>query len=376
MYLLYGYLLITQLQQMRPGCREFFQAGCGWVLLCYLTATQRKKISIYEEFSRRNSLRLVACGDVHMHRRGRRALQDTLTAIRLGIRVDQAGAELYANGERYLRNRKLLTRIYPPEWLAASVVIANQINFSLTDLDYRYPRELVPAGMTAAAWLRSLTETGLRWRWPDGEPVFVRELVEYELTLIAELRYEHYFLTVHDIVRFARERDILCQGRGSAANSAVCYCLGITSVDPARMNMLVERFISKERNEPPDIDIDFEHERREEVIQYIYAKYGRSRAALTATVVSYRPRSAIRDVGRALGLDGLQLERMARSIQWWDGRQINPERIREAGLDPASPVLHRLLILVDQIQDFPRHLSQHVGGFVISDQPLSCYRAG
>ena len=332
---------------------------------------KEEKISIYEEFSRQNSLQLVACGDVHMHRRGRRALQDTLTAIRLDVRLDQVGTELYANGERYLRNCKLLAQIYPPEWLAASVVIANRINFSLTDLDYRYPRELVPAGMTAAAWLRSLTEIGLRWRWPDGEPVFVRELVEYELMLIAELRYEHYFLTVHDIVRFARERGILCQGRGSAANSAVCYCLGITSVDPAHMSMLVERFISKERNEPPDIDVDFEHERREEVIQYIYAKYGRSRAALTATVVSYRPRSAIRDVGRALGLDGLQLERMARSIQWWDGRQINPERVREAGLDPASPVLHRLLILVDQLQDFPRHLSQHVGGFVISDQPLS-----
>ena len=333
--------------------------------------SRQEKINKYHEFSNLTSIKLVACGGVHMHCRARRPLQDTLTAIRLGTRVDQAGADLYPNGERYLRNRKLLAHIYPAEWLAASVSIADQASFSLDHLDYRYPRELVPAGTTAAAWLRSLTEDGLRWRFPGGEPAFVRQLVEHELLLIAELRYEHYFLTVHDIVRFARKQGILCQGRGSAANSAVCYCLGITSVDPARMNMLVERFISKERNEPPDIDVDFEHERREEVIQYIYSKYGRSRAALTATVISYRPRSAIRDIGRALGLADLQVERMARSMQWWDGRQIKEARVREAGLDPSSPVIRRLLLLVDQLLGFPRHLSQHVGGFVISDQPLS-----
>ena len=330
-----------------------------------------KKILKYEKFSSDTSIPLVACGDVHMHRRGRRALQDTLTAIRLGVSVDQAGAHLYANGERYLRVRALLGQIYPARWLAATVELARRIDFSLDDLDYQYPSELVPAGQSATAWLRSLTEKGLRWRWPAGATDRVKQQIEHELALIAELGYEPYFLTVHDIVRFARGRGILCQGRGSAANSAVCFCLGITEVDPARINMLMERFISKEREEPPDIDVDFEHERREEVIQYIYTKYGRSRAALTATVISYRPRSAIRDVGKALGLSDLQVDRMARSMQWWDGKQIKEERVREAGLDPASPVLQRLLILVDELLGFPRHLSQHVGGFLISEQPLT-----
>src|SRR5690606_38074010 len=217
----------------------------------------------------------------------------------------------------------------------------------------------------------ALTEQGLRWRWPEGAPDKVRRMVEHELELIRELEYEPYFLTVHDIVRFARERGILCQGRGSAANSAVCYCLGITEVDPARMEMLFERFISKERNEPPDIDVDFEHERREEVIQYIYRKYGRHRAALAATVITYRPRSALRDVGKALGLEPEQIDRIAKSLQWWDGRRIDEERIREVGFDPASPLLHKLLVLSRELLGFPRHLSQHVGGFVISAGPLS-----
>ncbi|TDJ46352.1 MAG: DNA polymerase III subunit alpha, partial [Gammaproteobacteria bacterium] len=331
----------------------------------------RDKILKYKYLSNKTSIRLVACGDVHMHRRGRRALQDTLTAIRLGVSLDRAGMQLYANGERYLRSRELLAQMYPAQWLAASIAISQSIAFSLDDLEYQYPAELVPTGQTATGWLRKLTEKGLRWRWPAGEAKIVRQQVEHELALIAELGYEAYFLTVHDIVRFARSRGILCQGRGSAANSVVCFCLGITEVDPARITMLVERFISRERDEPPDIDVDFEHERREEVIQYIYAKYGRSRAALTATVITYRPRSAIRDVGKVLGLSDLQVDRMARSMQWWDGSKIKEERVREAGLDPASPVLHRLLILVDELLGFPRHLSQHVGGFLISEQPLT-----
>ncbi len=198
-----------------------------------------------------------------------------------------------------------------------------------------------------------------------------RALVEHELRLIAELGYEPYFLTVYDIVRFARSQGILCQGRGSAANSAVCYCLGITEVDPARMEMLFERFISKERNEPPDIDVDFEHERREEVIQYIYGKYGRDRAALAATVISYRPKSALRDVGKALGLDLAQVDRLAKSLAWWDGRRVRPERLREVGFDPDNRIIQRLIALVNIIVGFPRHLSQHVGGFVISRGPLS-----
>jgi len=347
-------------------------AGRVWLAVQLLgEGGKKEKILKYKSFANETSLPLVACGDVHMHRRGRRALQDTLTAIRLGVSVDQAGAHLYANGERYLRPRNLLSRTYPAAWLAASMAIARRIDFSLDDLQYQYPAELVPAGETATAWLRCLTEKGLRWRWPAGAPGRVQQQIEHELALIAELGYEPYFLTVHDIVRFARSQGILCQGRGSAANSAVCFCLGITEVDPARINMLMERFISRERDEPPDIDVDFEHERREEVIQYIYTKYGRSRAALTATVISYRPRSAIRDVGKALGLADLQVDRMARSMQWWDGKQIKAERVREAGLDPASPVLQRLLILVDQLLGFPRHLSQHVGGFLISEQPLT-----
>ncbi|MEO8746656.1 MAG: PHP domain-containing protein, partial [Rhodanobacter sp.] len=218
-------------------------------------------------------LPLLAAGDVHMHVRRRLALQHTLTAIRHRVPVAEAGTLIFRNGERHLRRRPALAAIYPAPLLQASVDLATRCHFTLDELHYRYPGELVPAGRSAASWLRQLTEEGVRWRWPDAPPPAVREQIEHELALIAELRYEPYFLTVHDIVRFARSQHILCQGRGSAANSAVCFALGITEVDPARMNLLVERFISKERDEPPDIDVDFEHERREEVIQYIYRKY-------------------------------------------------------------------------------------------------------
>jgi len=316
-------------------------------------------------------LPLVASGDVHMHCRERRALQDTVTAIRLGTTLDRAGFALYPNGERYLRSRKRLATIYPAELRQQTLRIAGMIDFSLDELRYEYPDELVPAGETPASHLRKLSEEGMRRRWPEGVPVKVRTLVEHELELIRSLEYEAYFLTVYDIVAYARSQGILCQGRGSAANSAVCFCLGITEVDPSRMAMLVERFISRERNEPPDIDVDFEHERREEVIQYIYRKYGRERAALAATVITYQPRSALRDVGKALGLSGLQVDRLARSMQWWDGREVDMSRVVEAGLDPASPVIRRLLWLVRQLIGFPRHLSQHVGGFVISRGPLA-----
>ena len=314
---------------------------------------------------------LVASGDVHMHCRERRVLQDTVTAIRLGTTLDQAGFALYPNGERYLRSRSCLATTYPEEFRQQALNVAGMIDFSLDELRYEYPDELVPEGETPAAYLRKLTGEGMRRRWPEGAPPKVVKLVEHELELISSLEYEPYFLTVHDIVSYARSQGILCQGRGSAANSAVCFCLGITEVDPGRMAMLVERFISKERNEPPDIDVDFEHERREEVIQYIYRKYGRERAALTATVITYQPRSALRDVGKALGLSGLQVDRLARSMQWWDGREVDTSRVVEAGLDPESPVIRRLLYLVRQLMRFPRHLSQHVGGFVISRGPLS-----
>lgn len=317
------------------------------------------------------ALPLVASGDVHMHCRERRALQDTLTAVREGVTLDRAGFMLYPNGERYLRPRDVIATIYPDDLLEQTVRIAEAIDFSLDELRYAYPDELVPAGETPASYLRRLSEEGMRWRWPLGVPDKVTALIEHELTLIRSLDYESYFLTVYDIVAYARSQGILCQGRGSAANSAVCFCLGITEVDPSRMATLVERFISRERNEPPDIDVDFEHERREDVIQYIYRKYGRERAALAATVITYQPRSALRDVGKALGFSRLQTDRLAGSMQWWDGREVDVSRVIEAGLDPDSPGIKRLLWLVRQLIGFPRHLSQHVGGFVISNGPLA-----
>jgi len=332
---------------------------------------ERERLERLRDTGSTLDLPLVACGDVHMHRRSRRMLQDTITAIREKVTVDRAGFALYPNGERYLRSPELIATIYPEELTRETLEIAGRIDFSLDEICYEYPDELVPDGQTPSVYLRHLTEQGMQRRWPDGIPEKVVELVEHELELIADLSYEPFFLTVYDIVAFARSQNILCQGRGSAANSAVCFCLGITEVDPGRMATLVERFISKERNEPPDIDVDFEHERREEVIQYIYEKYGRKRAALAATVVTYRPRSALRDVGKALGLSGLQVDKLARSMQWWDGQQVDDSRVLEAGLDPKSPVIERLLHLVRQLIGFPRHLSQHVGGFVISNGPLS-----
>ncbi|MEM8817508.1 MAG: PHP domain-containing protein, partial [Pseudomonadota bacterium] len=344
--------------------RECFR-GRLWIAVELLAdGRQDERLARLQEIGQRLKLPLVAAGDVHMHRRGRRILQDTLTAIRERTTIHRAGYCLYPNGERHLRSRETLASIYPDELLRESVRMAAQIEFSLDELRYEYPDEIVPAGETPASYLRKLTCEGMQRRWPDGVPERVTKLVEHELELIAELNYEPYFLTVYDIVAYARSQNILCQGRGSAANSAVCFCLGITEVDPGRMAMLVERFISKERNEPPDIDVDFEHERREEVIQYVYAKYGRQRAALAATVITYRPRSALRDVGKALGLSDLQLSRLSRSMQWWDGNQVEPSRILEAGLDPESPIVRRLLYLVGELVGFPRHLSQHVGGFV------------
>src|SRR3569833_2177645 len=282
----------------------------------------------------------------------------------------EAGTKRFPNGERHLRSRSHLARIYPAELLAEGVRIAEYCRFSLDELRYEYPHEITPAGEPPRSHLRKLTEAGLRRRWPHGAPASIKEQIERELALIAELHYEPYFLTVQDIVAEANRRGILCQGRGSAANSAVCYCLGITAVNPERGALLFERFISKERNEPPDIDVDFEHERREEIIQYIYEKYGRERAALAATVICYRPKSALRDVGKALGLDAVRLELVSKSLAW-DGGHITPERVQEHGLDPNHPLIRRWLTLANELIGFPRHLSQHVGGFVISNGPLS-----
>ena len=350
--------------------RETFRDRLWIAVELLADGRQHEQLAKLREEGRRLKLPLVASGDVHMHCRARRILQDAVTAIRHGTTIDRAGYALYPNGERHLRPLDVLQRIYPAGLLEETVHIADAIHFSLEELRYEYPDEIVPADETPATYLRRLTEAGMRRRWPHGVPRKVIALVEHELALIADLKYESYFLTVYDIVAFARSQDILCQGRGSAANSAVCFCLGITEVDPERMEMLVERFISKERNEPPDIDVDFEHERREEVIQYIYGKYGRERAALAATVITYRPRSALRDVGKVLGLSDLQVGRLSRSMQWWDGQKVDDSRILEAGLAPDSPVIRRLLYLVRELIGFPRHLSQHVGGFVISNAPL------
>src|SRR5215472_8136919 len=313
---------------------------------------------------------LLAGGDVHMHVRARRRLQDALTAIRLSVPITDVGSRLYPNGERYLREPERLARLYPPALLEAAAEVADGCHFSLDELRYEYPRELVPEGETASSHLRRLTYEGARWRWPGGVPESERTAIEHELALIAELGYEPYFLTVQDVVAWARSRGILCQDRGSAANSRVCYCLGVTAVDPQRgSGLLFERFISRERNEPPDIDIDFEHERREEVLQYVYNKYGRERAAIAATVIMYRPRSALRDLGKVFGLTPDECGRLASVMQWWDGSSTMPERVRAAGLEVDSALLGRLLPLAAELTahpGFPRHLSQHVGGFVIA----------
>ena len=313
---------------------------------------------------------LVAAGNVHMHVRSRKPLQDVLTAVRLGKPVMDCGFELQPNAEAHLRARLRVAGIYSPELLQATLTIASRCTFSLDELRYQYPVETVLPGLTPSQTLRRFTYEGMSQRYPQGIPAHVQLQVEHELALIAELRYEMYFLTVYDIVRFARARHILCQGRGSAANSAVCYCLGVTEVDPARMNVLFERFISRERNEPPDIDVDFEHQRREEVIQYIYTKYGRERAAITGVVVSYRPKSAIRDVGKALGLDEALIDAFAKEHRWFDGRSLLAQQLQErvlaAGMDPDDPRIAQWLELTQQLMGLPRHLSQHVGGFVLT----------
>jgi len=323
------------------------------------------------EVSELTAIPLVAAGDVHMHVRSRKPLQDVMTSTRVGKPLTECGAALQPNAERHLRTRVRLAQTYPEDLLAETLRVAAMCNFSLDELKYQYPSEVIPEGESASSYLRRLTYEGAGRRWPAGIPAKVQNQIEHELTLIAEVQYEHYFLTVADIVIFARSRHILCQGRGSAANSVVCYCLGVTEVDPVRQHVLFERFISKERGEPPDIDIDFEHERREEVIQYLYSKYGRTRAGLTAVVISYRPKSAIRDVGKALGMDAELVDTLAKSHYWFDGKMVMPERLTEAGLSIDSLVVQHLLLLTGQLMGLPRHLSQHVGGFVLTKGPLT-----
>ncbi|UUX50973.1 error-prone DNA polymerase [Nisaea acidiphila] len=313
-------------------------------------------------------LPLVATNDVHYHVPERRPLQDVLTCIREHCSVDEAGWRLDANAERYLKPPEEMARLFRdwPEAVACTIEIAARCRFSLDELAYEYPDEISPDGLPVQEELEFRTFEGAAERYPDGVPPKVEAQLRHELSLIARLSYAPYFLTVYDMVRFARSQDILCQGRGSAANSAVCYCLGITAVDPSRADLLFERFVSEERGEPPDIDVDFEHERREEVIQYIYEKYGRERAGLAATVISYRSRSALRDVGKAMGLSEDVVGLLSSQVWGRHGDAVADERIREVGLDPADRRLAMAMNLTRQLMGFPRHLSQHVGGFVIT----------
>ncbi len=345
----------------------------------YLAATHRyrgddrARIAALATLSERLGIGLVATNDVLYHSPHRRALQDVLTCIREGTTIAEAGLSLEANAERHLKSPIALARLFRgfEHALAATIEIAAACRFSLDELVYEYPDEPVPPGRTPQAHLEDMTWEGAHWRFPGGLPEKVRTALVRELELIAELSYAPYFLTVHDIVGFARSRGILCQGRGSAANSAVCYCLGVTAVDPTEVDLLFERFISPERKEPPDIDVDFEHDRREEVIQYIYARYGRHRAGLAATVISYRARSAVREVGKAMGLSADTVAALAGMVWGTRSGGVLPEKhVREAGLDPADPLLARVLELSGELTGFPRHLSQHVGGFVLTRGPL------
>ncbi len=401
--------------------RGLFGINLWLAAQCPLGVQDALHVHRLQQLSRLTGVPLVATGHVHLHVRSRKPLHDVLTAVRLGQPVAQCGFALQANAELHLRSRPRLASLYPPEWLANTLVIAARCSFTLDALRYQYPLEAVLPGHTPAQTLRQYTEEGALLRYPAGMPASVRQQVEHELVLIAELKYEMYFLTVHDLVRFARGRHILCQGRGSAANSAVCYCLGVTEVDPARTNVLFERFISRERDEPPDIDVDFEHQRREEVIQYIYAKYGRERAAITAVVISYRPRSALRDVGRALEIPEELITALAKEHPGMYSREVLAERldfaiqrvvgsagatgagsmggrafsagqggaraaggghgaersaahasgVREDFQLPSPRRLQQWLDLATQLQRFPRHLSQHVGGFVLTQGPLT-----
>jgi error-prone DNA polymerase len=353
--------------------REVFGGRCYLAAALHRGPNDEAMLERCTRLARVTSLPLVATNDVHYHHPARRPLQEVLTAIRHGVTVAELGPLRFPNGERHLKapaDMRALFAGYPPA-LAHGLELAGRCQFSLDELRYEYPEELCPAGLTPLRYLEGLTWAGARRRYAGDIPPKVTDLLGHELALIAELHYESYFLTVWDLVQFARSKGILCQGRGSAANSAVCYCLGVTAVDPDRTELLFERFISRERNEPPDIDVDFEHERREEVLQYIYEKYGRDRAGIVAEVITYRPRSAVRDVGKALGLSPDGVDRLAKALDHYGGAADLPACAREARLDPRAPGVVQLLHLATELLGFPRHLSQHVGGFVITRGPLA-----
>ncbi len=333
------------------------------------------RIERLDALARANGLSLLATNDVLYHAPERRPLQDVMTAIRHKTTVARAGLLLQPNAERHLKGPEEMARLFRhwPHALAAARDVADACAFSLDELRYEYPEEAYPDGLDAQQYLARLTWEGARDRYPEGVPESVKQTLLRELALIEKKRIARYFLTIHAIVRFARSREpeILCQGRGSAANSAVCFCLGITAVDPTRHQLLFDRFISEDRDEPPDIDVDFEHERREEVIQHIYEHYGRHRAGLCATVIHYRPRMAIREVGKAMGLSEDVTAALARTVWGGYGREIGERNVAETGLDGKDPYLQRVLRLTEQMIGMPRHLSQHVGGFILTERPLT-----
>ena len=332
----------------------------------------RRHLAARVDLARRSGLQLVATNDVLMHDAARRPLQDVLTSIRHGMPLDAIGRRLQANAERHLKSGREMARLFAEAPLAVveTITFLSGLAFSLDELAYDYPQELREGYASPQEALQAFVHAGARKRYPAGVPQRVEQAIAHELKLVAALNYAPYFLTVHDIVRFARERGILCQGRGSAANSALCFCLGITEVDPAKHDLLFERFISAERKEPPDIDVDFEHERREEVMQYVYARYGRARASLTASVITYRNRSALRDVGKAFGLSEDSLNALSSTVWGGASGKIEAKEVRRAGLVPNEPGLAKVLALAAELAGFPRHLSQHTGGFVITHTRL------
>ena len=336
----------------------------------FLIASDALRFQHAETIAKQHKIPITACGDVLVHDKSRQPLQDILTAIHHKTTVDQLGPLAEQNAERVLRPVSALRHLYPAELLIESTQIAEICKFTLDELRYEYPEEIVPPGHTRASYLHEQTWLGANQRYNGQVPEKIAALIKKEFALIAEKQYEAYFLTVYDIVLKARELGILCQGRGSAANSVVCYCLGITELDPDKINVLFERFMSIDRDEPPDIDVDFEHERREEIIQYIYTKYGRDRAALCATVSCYHTKGAIRDVGKALGFSLDQVDRISKNLSWWDRRDGLNDRLVEMGFDPDVHRVKQLLQYTDELIGFPRHLSQHPGGFVIAQGRL------
>jgi error-prone DNA polymerase len=359
------------LDQLRQSCAERV-----WLAASLLyRGDDRRRLARLQRIAVTARVPLLATNEVLYHDPARRPLQDVLTCICEKTTIERIGKKLEANAERHLKSAHEMVRLFRdvPEAIAETMQFAGRIAFSLDQLKYQYPDEPVPPGKTAQRHLEDLTWAGARKKFPIRIAPKTRKVLHKELRLIRKLKYAHYFLTVHDIVHYARDEKILCQGRGSAANSAVCYVLGVTSVDPTKVDLLFERFISKERLEPPDIDVDFEHSRREEVMQYVYRRYGRHRAAIIATVIHYRPRSAIRDVGKALGLTEDVTAALADTVWGSWGKGLNEMQVRQAGLDPQNPMVELAVELATELIDFPRHLSQHVGGYVLTQNRLDTY---